>query len=81
MKCMKNTSPSKGKTLKDCNSTEISVIESYRRQYLAFINIFMQFAKNSVWTISCCEHSYACYKYRYDVPELRAPANGGITPK
>ncbi len=62
MTCLKNINPTKGKTLKDCNSTEMSVIESYRRQYLAFVNIFMQFSKNSVWTISCCEHSYACYQ-------------------
>jgi hypothetical protein len=42
---------------------------------------FMQFSRNSVWTISCCEHSYACYRERYDVPELRVPGKTGISPK
>ena len=41
----------------------------------------MQFSKNSVWSISCCAHSFACYKERYDVDVVRVPAIEGVTVK
>jgi hypothetical protein len=41
----------------------------------------MQLPKNSVWSVSCCAHSYACYQARYDSEAIRVPAIEGITVK
>lgn len=78
-KCLKNTPT--GKTLSNCSSNELELIEAYRKEYYDFINFYMQFSKNNVWTISCCSHSYACYGERYDVPEQRVPGVTGLTVK
>lgn len=56
-----------GKSLADCNTSEISNIEVYRRLYLNFLSQFVQFSKNGVWTISCSTHVYAVYNSFYDV--------------
>jgi hypothetical protein len=77
--CLKNGVS--GKTLSNCSSTELKFIEVYRKEYLSFVSNFMQFAKNSAWTISCCTHSYACYGERYDVPEQKVPSITGLTVK
>ena len=47
--------------------------------YLKFVENFVHFSTSNIWTISCCAHSYACYGWRYDAPELKVPAETGDT--
>jgi hypothetical protein len=77
--CLKSSKT--GKTLANCNATELEYIEAYRSQFLSFTADFMQFSKNSVWSISCSSHSFACYGNRYNVPEIKVPGGSGLTPK
>lgn len=41
----------------------------------------MQLSRNSVWTISCCAHSFACYEERYENNLVKIPAVEGLTVK
>ena len=36
-------------------------------------------ANHSIWTISCCEHSYACYGNFYNVSRQKVPQLTGST--
>jgi hypothetical protein len=35
-------------------------------------------AGHSIWTIACCQHSYACYDNFYNVDEQRVPPLTGL---
>ena len=70
---------SKGKSFKNCNATEMGWIEAYRSAYMKFVENFLHFSTSNIWTIACCAHSYACYGWRYDVPEQKVPGDTGAT--
>jgi hypothetical protein len=55
-------------------------IEVYRREYLRVVDMLMKDKMNhSIWTISCCQHSYACFGDFYDVPAQKIPTVTGVT--
>ena len=50
-----------GKTLKNCNANQMANIEEYRKVFLRFMENFLHFSKNNVWTIACSQHVYAVW--------------------
>ena len=66
-----------GATLSGCNTTEMEIIEHYRKVYMKFVATYVQFAENNIWTIACSTHSYACYDTMYNVEEQRVPMMTG----
>ena len=34
---------------------------------------------HSIWTIACCQHSYACFSRGYDVENQKVPEQTGAT--
>lgn len=68
-----------GSTLSACNTSEIANIEVYRKAYLNFINNFLQFSRNSVWTISCSKHVYAVYDDFWESDAQRIPGSSGMS--
>ena len=77
IKCLSDGSS--GKTLINCNGNQMSNIEVYRENYLNFINNFMHFSKNNVWSIACSWHVYAIWGEYYDNPQQKIPEKTGET--
>lgn len=48
---------------------------------MSFISNYMQFSKNSIWTIACANHVYASIDYYYDSNDQRVPATIGDSVK
>ena len=60
----------------------MSSIEGYRSEYLKIVEQLTKGEKkNSIWTISCCQHSYACYADFYNVEQQRVPERIGMNVK
>lgn len=53
-------------------------IEGYRTEFLKIVNTLVQNG-HSFWTISCCQHSYACYAGFYNVTTQKVPSLTGST--
>lgn len=50
-------------------------INNYRTEFLKDVNNLVN-AGHSIWTIACCQHSYACYQPFYNVSAQKVP---GVT--
>lgn len=74
--CMKNGAS--GKTLKYCSEQEMELIEHYRASYQQTAATLVEHG-HSLWTISCCQHSYACYAGFYNVSAQKVPQLVGST--
>ena len=75
--CLKNGTT--GKTLKDCNANQLTNIEQYRKVFVNFMNNFLHFSKNNVWSIACSQHVYAVWGEFYDNPLQKIPESTGQT--
>ena len=77
IKCI--TNGTQGQTLAACTPADLANIEVYRKAYLAFVNNFMLFSKNSVWTIACSHHVYGVWGEFYDSAAQKVPESSGMT--
>lgn len=60
----------------------MAYIEKYRTSYLKTVNNFLEINQElSVWSISCAQHVYACWKGFYDDPMQKIPTTTGKTVK
>ena len=53
-------------------------IEHYRSEYMEIVGELMS-KNHSIWTIGCCQHSYACYGDFYNVSQQKIPQLTGST--
>ena len=74
--CMK--SGKSGSTLSNCSDTNMNFINGYRNKFIQDIQQLIKH-NHSIWTISCCQHSYACYHNFYNVSSQKIPENTGST--
>jgi hypothetical protein len=72
------TSGQSGRTLKDCSETQMMHIEGYRNQFMKDVKVLVE-AGHSIWTIACCQHSYACFGDFYNVSSQKVPGLTGST--
>lgn len=56
----------------------MTFIEGYRVEYLKIVTKLIE-NNHSIWTISCCQHSYACYAGFYNVTTQKVPQLTGTT--
>ena len=53
-------------------------IEHYRSVYMKTVDTLVE-AGHSIWTMACCQHSYACYQPFYNVSTQKVPELTGAT--
>ena len=55
IKCAQGSFPA---SLKNCNATEMAVIEKYRAATRVMLDKVAEDSKNAIWAISCAQHGF-----------------------